>query len=73
MGNCSGTSTQVIIPEKNQVKERELDYVEKTLTTIYETTEEEEFDGLYIKMNNEYENLRSEWSTINLNLKSNNQ
>ena len=46
MGNCSGTSTQVIIPKKIQVNERELDYVEKTLMTIYET--EEEINGLHI-------------------------
>jgi hypothetical protein len=50
MGNCytfGTTSTQVIIiPKKIQVNERELDYVEKTLMTIYET--EEEINGLHI-------------------------
>ena len=63
MGNCLG-STQVISPEKI--------YVEKTLTTIYETVEEDSYYGLHIKMGDEYEKLRSEWATLCVNLKSNN-
>lgn len=69
MGTCLG-SPQVISPEKIQVSSKELDYVEKTLITIYETAEEDTYDGLHIKLGDEYEKLRSEWATLRVNLKS---
>ncbi|SVA12488.1 uncharacterized protein METZ01_LOCUS65342 [marine metagenome] len=70
MGTCLG-SPQVISSEKIQVSsKKELDYVEKTLMTIYETAEEDTYDGLHIKLGDEYEKLRSEWATLCVNLKS---